>query len=148
MSPDWSEEPDTIPYAEFENPQTLNLYSYGNNNPLTNTDPDGHDVNVCSTDSYGNKQCTEMSNEQYQQASQGNGSLNVPTLDQVGNNQTNGTFNATDITDTNGNVVGTATYVPTNPGIDPFVGNNEAGLQLLSGTYHAVNEAAAIGVGI
>jgi RHS repeat-associated protein len=34
MSPDWSEEPDTVPYAEFENPQTLNLYSYGRNSPL------------------------------------------------------------------------------------------------------------------
>ena len=80
-----------------------------------------------------------MSNEQYQQASQNNGSLNVPTLNQVGNNQTNGTFNATAITDANGNTVGTATYVPTNPGIDPFVGNNMAGYQTLGAASKVVN---------
>jgi RHS repeat-associated protein len=42
MSPDWSDESDPVPYAEFENPQTLNLYSYVLNNPLRSTDPDGH----------------------------------------------------------------------------------------------------------
>jgi hypothetical protein len=121
------------------NPQSWNLYSYVWNNPLKNTDPDGHDVNVCTSDSNGNQQCTEMSNEQYQAAQQGNGSLNVPTLDQVGNNQTNGTFNATAITDANGNTVGTATYVPTNPGIDPFVGNNMAGYQTLVAPNNGTN---------
>jgi len=56
LSPDWSEEPDTVPYAEFENPQTLNLYSYARNNPVINDDPDGHDVNVCTTGSNGQQQ--------------------------------------------------------------------------------------------
>jgi hypothetical protein len=31
-----------IPYAIPGNPQTLNLYSYVENNPITGTDPDGH----------------------------------------------------------------------------------------------------------
>jgi RHS repeat-associated protein len=42
MSPDWSEKPEAVPYADLENPQTLNLYSYMRNNPLSGTDPDGH----------------------------------------------------------------------------------------------------------
>jgi RHS repeat-associated protein len=29
--------------SDFDNPQSWNLYSYVRNNPLTNTDPDGHD---------------------------------------------------------------------------------------------------------
>jgi RHS repeat-associated protein len=42
MSPDWSAKQDPVPYANLEYPQTLNLYSYAGNNPLTRTDPDGH----------------------------------------------------------------------------------------------------------
>ncbi len=45
-SPDWSEKPQPVPYADLENPQTLNLYTYGHNNPLTVTDPNGH----CTSD--------------------------------------------------------------------------------------------------
>ena len=42
LSPDWSEDPDSVPYANLENPQSLNLYGYVNNNPLSKTDADGH----------------------------------------------------------------------------------------------------------
>ena len=42
-TPDWSEKPQAIPYADLTNPQTLNLYSYVVNNPLNRTDPLGHD---------------------------------------------------------------------------------------------------------
>ncbi len=42
MSPDWSEGVQPIPYADPANPQSLNLYAYVNNNPLSNTDQDGH----------------------------------------------------------------------------------------------------------
>ena len=41
-SPDWSENPEPVPFGRLDEPQTLNLYSYGLNNPLRNTDPDGH----------------------------------------------------------------------------------------------------------
>jgi RHS repeat-associated protein len=41
-SPDWSAAPQPVPYADFEDPQTLNLYAYGRNNPLRNRDLDGH----------------------------------------------------------------------------------------------------------
>ncbi len=41
-SPDWSDKPEPIPYADISNPQTFNLYAYGDNNPLKNRDLDGH----------------------------------------------------------------------------------------------------------
>ena len=42
MSPDWSAKYEPVPYAKLGDPQTLNLYSYVLNNPLTHFDPDGH----------------------------------------------------------------------------------------------------------
>jgi RHS repeat-associated protein len=42
MSPDWSEDPDPVPYVDLENPQSLNLYGYVGNNPLSKNDPNGH----------------------------------------------------------------------------------------------------------
>jgi RHS repeat-associated protein len=41
ISADWSVRPETIPYADFDNPQTLNLYRYPSN-PETYADRDGH----------------------------------------------------------------------------------------------------------
>jgi RHS repeat-associated protein len=42
VSADWSEAPDPIPYAHFDDPQTLNLYGYVGGNPASKTDLDGH----------------------------------------------------------------------------------------------------------
>jgi RHS repeat-associated protein len=105
--------PDDDSDQNAPDPQSWNLYSYVRNNPLTNTDSDGHDVNVC--DNQGN--CRQISNAQYQAAQQaGNGSLNVPTLDQVGmNGNGSGQFNSTAITDSSGQTVGSATYVSDGP---------------------------------
>jgi len=44
LSPDWSAKVASVPYAKLDNPQSLNLYSYVGNNPLAQTDPDGHDT--------------------------------------------------------------------------------------------------------
>jgi RHS repeat-associated protein len=44
MTPDWATAPTDVPYASFGNPQSLNLYSYVNNNPTTTRDPDGHET--------------------------------------------------------------------------------------------------------
>ena len=62
MSPDSSDGPDTVPYAKWANPQTLNLYSYGLNNPLSHVDPDGHDVQICANSS---SQCYNVSDDQW-----------------------------------------------------------------------------------
>jgi hypothetical protein len=42
MSPDWSAKAEPVPYAKLDNPQSLNLYAYVRNNPLSRNDPDGH----------------------------------------------------------------------------------------------------------
>jgi RHS repeat-associated protein len=55
LSPDWSAKVEPVPYAKLGNPQSLNLYSYVYNNPLSKVDPDGHLAN-CSGDV---AQCTK-----------------------------------------------------------------------------------------
>ena len=42
MSPDWSATVEPVPYSKLDDPQSLNLYSYVLNNPLSNVDADGH----------------------------------------------------------------------------------------------------------
>jgi RHS repeat-associated protein len=42
MSPDWSANAEPVPYAALDNPQSLNLYGYLHNNPLSGVDVDGH----------------------------------------------------------------------------------------------------------
>jgi hypothetical protein len=43
MSPDWSDSPESVPYAVLADPQTLNLYGYVRNNPVGHADADGHE---------------------------------------------------------------------------------------------------------
>jgi len=43
MTPDWAAKATSVPYASFGDPQTLNLYSYVENEPLDRIDADGHD---------------------------------------------------------------------------------------------------------
>ncbi len=42
MSPDWAAKAEPVPYAKLDDPQSLNLYSYVRNNPLSRVDADGH----------------------------------------------------------------------------------------------------------
>lgn len=113
---------------------------------MTRTDSDGRSVNVCTNDASGNQHCTLLSNDQYTAAQQGNRSLNVPTLDQVGSNGNgSGQFNATNITDSNGNSVGTATYV-SDGGADYYANAN--GYQQLSNTSQVVKAGTVAYVGV
>ncbi len=52
--------------GNLDNPQDLNLYSYVHNNPLTNVDPDGHDVHVCVDGG----QCFDATDDQWKQIQQ------------------------------------------------------------------------------
>jgi RHS repeat-associated protein len=42
MTPDWAARPIAVPYAVFGDPQSLNLYGYVRNDPVTRADADGH----------------------------------------------------------------------------------------------------------
>jgi RHS repeat-associated protein len=42
LSPDWAAQVEPVPYAKLDDPQSLNLYSYVGNNPLSGVDNDGH----------------------------------------------------------------------------------------------------------
>lgn len=42
MTPDWAARPTSVPYAVFGDPQSLNLYSYVRNDPVSRADADGH----------------------------------------------------------------------------------------------------------
>jgi RHS repeat-associated protein len=63
MSPDWSAQQEPVPYAKLDDPQSLNLYSYVQNNPLSNVDVDGHQHLGCST-----SECAAVMNKAYSQA--------------------------------------------------------------------------------
>ncbi len=42
LTPDWSVKVEPVPYASLGDPQSLNLYAYVRNSPLSEVDPDGH----------------------------------------------------------------------------------------------------------
>jgi len=42
MTPDWSARAIAVPYAVYGDPQSLNLYGYVRNDPVSGVDPDGH----------------------------------------------------------------------------------------------------------
>jgi RHS repeat-associated protein len=42
MSPDWAAKPTAVPYAQYGDPQSLNLYGFVTGNPVSKQDGDGH----------------------------------------------------------------------------------------------------------
>jgi RHS repeat-associated protein len=48
VSADWSPTPVPVPYADFHDPQSLNLYGFVGGNPASKADPDGHCIPWCA----------------------------------------------------------------------------------------------------
>jgi RHS repeat-associated protein len=44
ITPDWAAKAAAVPYADFADPQSLNLYTYVRNIPTSKADADGHDT--------------------------------------------------------------------------------------------------------
>ncbi len=94
MSPDWSKNPQGVPYADFNDPQTLNLYGYVRNDPTSKEDVDGHSIwdwlrnldphsgptNIGGSDPAPSPQSTQQNVKAQQQTGrQPNGSYIAPT---------------------------------------------------------------------
>jgi RHS repeat-associated protein len=93
------------PFAGWDqhDPQSFNLYSYVQNNPLRYTDADGHDRQICVNDEKGEQQCVTLTDAQYQnlyQAQNGKQGITLPGT-MAGGNITCG-----------GQTCGTVAYVP------------------------------------
>jgi RHS repeat-associated protein len=85
MQTDWAAKPVSVPYANFGNPQSLNLYSYVQNNPTTFGDPDGHQClgktnEVCKGDGNrnDNNKVTTAAGAQNQTQTQTQGNQQTP----------------------------------------------------------------------
>ena len=46
MTPDWDAKPAAVPYANFGDPQSLNLYAMVNGSPVSHQDSDGHLIRI------------------------------------------------------------------------------------------------------
>ena len=73
MSPDWSAKEEPVPYAKLDDPQSLNLYAYVGNNPMSGIDPNGHFGTIqqggtaeCQANAAGSG-CSTGKNDTYQQ---------------------------------------------------------------------------------
>jgi RHS repeat-associated protein len=115
--------PDSGVDQDATDPQSWNLYSYVQNNPLTRTDADGRSIQICTTMN-GTQHCTDgIDDDVYKAAQQGsNGSLNGPSLADLQNAGSGATGALTSTsTDANGNttttVVGTVKWTADNSGI-------------------------------
>src|SRR5258708_40285477 len=50
ITPDWAAKATAVPYADFADPQSLNLYTYVRNLPTSRADLDGHDVQLANSE--------------------------------------------------------------------------------------------------
>ena len=125
--------------GDIHDPQKLNLYSYVRNSPTTSVDPDGHRVEIC--DNNGN--CQTVSDQDYSQAQQQDQYNHAPGLDQL-----KGPWNAEasgNITDSNGNVVGTVTWERDDPAGTPVEGITPLGERYLGAYAMGAGVGRALG---
>ncbi|HKN71902.1 MAG TPA: RHS repeat-associated core domain-containing protein [Terriglobales bacterium] len=125
--------------GDIHDPQKLNLYSYVRNSPTTSVDPDGHRVEICDT----NGNCQTVSDQDYSQAQQQDQYNHAPGLDQL-----KGPWNAEasgNITDSNGNVVGTVTWERDDPAGTPVEGITPLGERYLGAYAMGAGVGRALG---
>ncbi len=148
MSPDFTgvgSDPVPVPSADFENPQSLNLYSYVQNNPLTNTDPDGHDCVVqSSTSSTTESVSTTSGNCDNVSIGDGQSKTYVPgtvtSISANGGNSIDIGYNSYDGQSSGVTNAGAAPQ-PDNPGLAYNYGNNAQGYQQLGAASQFVKDA-------
>jgi RHS repeat-associated protein len=149
MSPDGSDDPDPIPNSDLDSPQSLNRYSYVLNNPLTNTDPDGHD---CVTQT--------RTSDSTESVSVNSGGCSGNVGDGQSQTYVNGTVTGISVNGGNSLDIGYNSYdgsssgvtnaasapIPDNPGI--AFGYNQAGYNQLAGASRIVNAAGSLEMNI
>jgi RHS repeat-associated protein len=96
MTPDWAAAPAAVPYAAYGDPQSLNLYAYVQNNPLTGIDATGHygsagDVSDGNPEDSTAEQESTTQSEADAQASSAGSSGNGNSNGTPGTNKTPGT---------------------------------------------------------
>jgi RHS repeat-associated protein len=143
MSPDYTageDGADPIPYEDFTNPQSLNLYSYVRNNPLSHVDADGHDCVHINVDSgaYEGTDRGDCDNSTEEKANSGH--YVDGTVDTINENRS-GQVTGFSGTSYSGNLLSGAFASPLPYG--PLEGPaNQAGLNLLSNSAGVVNAVA------
>lgn len=80
MTPDWAARPTAVPYAVFGDPQSLNLYGYVRNDPVSIADADGH-----RCDSRGNSSKCGREEVAYEESETNHGAQKPVTQDSARN---------------------------------------------------------------
>ena len=125
MSPDWSAQVEPVPYASLGDPQSLNLYGYVRNNPLTRRDLDGHVIALGCATGTASDQCKQDKTTELQRLA-----ANASKTDKNGLSESS-LFKAT--TDKNGNT----TMMLDKTAAANFKGGHSAGYNLLTGAIDA-----------
>ncbi len=98
------------PFAGWDQdgPQSFNLYSYVENNPMSRVDVDGHNVRVCIDNGDGSETCVNLTDKAYADLHKNNNG-------EDGVNFPGGKFPNGDITCNGGQVCGSARYFEPSP---------------------------------
>jgi len=149
LSPDYSDsDPYPVPSADFDNPQSLNLYSYVHNNPLINVDPDGHDC-IVQTRTSDTTETVSRTSGNCDNVKVGDGQTKtyvdgVVDMSSVKGDKSGGiTFNYTSYSGDAGVADLKGAPMPDNPGIAYGFGNNAQGYQTLGAAKTTVDYATA-----
>ncbi|HEY0758702.1 MAG TPA: RHS repeat-associated core domain-containing protein [Acidisarcina sp.] len=144
MSPDWSAQEEPVPYGELDDPQSLNLYVYVRNNPLSRTDNYGHSpwgfaggFEGCD----GSNSCQPNLQEQWSQwSSQPAANAHAAAVQQQDRQPVDVAQNQTPATPAQSQQAPTITYVDGSRPVDP---NTPLG-QLLACTANCLNTPVTV----